>query len=118
MKPRIKIISSKEMKRRFGISRGGVTVGNTIYRTARAGEFVIEHEKAHIRLGHTPATLNIYQFVRRELKADKEATRITGRKYRKKDLADIVNDASLRFGVPKTEAMAIVRKEAKSLGLI
>ena len=117
-KVRVKVIPSKEMKKRFGISQGGYTVGKTVYCTPRAGEFVVEHEKAHVRLGHKPADLNIYQFIKRELKADKMATEVTGRTYRKKDLQDIVEDTSERFGVPKTEVRVIVRREARKLRLI
>lgn len=117
-KPRVKIVSSKELKKRCGISQGGCTVGNTIYRTARAGEFVVEHEKAHVELGHRPAKLNRFQFIKRELKADKLATKRTGRKYRRKDLEDVVEDASSRFDAPKMNIRPIVRREARKLRLI
>lgn len=117
-KPRVKIVPSKELKKRCGVSQGGCTIGNTIYRTSRAGQFVIEHEKAHVKLGHKPAMLNRFQFIKRELKADKMATVNTGRKYRKKDLEDVVEDASSRFDAPKVNIRPIVRREARKLRLI
>jgi hypothetical protein len=117
-KPRVKIISSKELKKRCGLKQGGYTVGNTVYHTRKAGGFVVEHEKAHVKLRHKPAKLNRYQFIKRELKADKVATKETGRKYRKRDLEDIVVDASSRFEMPKRDARVIVIKEARKLRLI
>ncbi len=118
VKPIVRTISNKEFKKRTGLKRGGYTVNNTIYRTKDSGEFVVEHEKAHVELGHQPADLNIYQFIKRELKADKMAVERTDEHYRKYYLNNIVNDASERFNRPKSEVRVIVNKEAKKLGLV
>jgi hypothetical protein len=120
--PRVKVISSREMKKRFGFDKGGYSVGKTIYLTSNMKPsermFVLEHEKAHIKLGHKPANVNKYQFVRKELKADKVATQMTGRKYRKKYLDAVVEDTSIRFGVPRASIKPLVHREAKKLKLI
>lgn len=117
--PRIIIISKREMKKREGISKGGYTKGRTIYLTRDAGEFVREHEKAHVKLGHKGgAKLNSQQFIRRELRADKMASEKLGRKYRKYYLDDIVDDTAKVFDVSKREARPHVIREAKKLKLI
>jgi hypothetical protein len=118
--PRIKIISHAELRKRTRgtISRGAETIGNTIYATKDAGDFVLEHEKAHIKLGHRPAKLTGEQFIRRELKADRIAVDKTGIKYHKKDLEDIVYDTANVFNAHKNNVRPVVIKEAKKLKLI
>jgi len=120
-KPRIRIISKAQMRKNTGgaMSQGGESIGNTIFITKDAGNFVIEHEKAHIKLKHTPARLTAEQLIKRELKADVLAVKNTGMKrYPKYYLNSVVNDISGRFGTPKKEVKPIVIREAKKLKLI
>jgi hypothetical protein len=109
------------MRKRTGgvISQGAEAIGNTIYATKDAGNFVMEHEKAHIKLGHTPARLTITQLAKRELRADKIAVKNTGmKKYPKYYLNSSVNDLVGRFDTTKKEVRPIVMKEARKLKLI
>ncbi len=99
-KPKVFVLSRSDMERRFG--RSGLvthafTKGNHIYVTNKTSEFDIEHEKAHYNLGHVDKATNMYQYVIKEINADKEACIKLGKPFKHKYLVDIAATAYTTF---------------------
>lgn len=84
-KPKIKVITQREMDKRFAVASNehpsGVTRGSRIYITRKTNPLVIEHEKAHQQLGHRPHKMTIYQNADMEIKAQKIAYNKLGKPF-------------------------------------
>jgi acetyl-CoA carboxylase alpha subunit len=115
---RIRTISPKEMKRRFQKEDEhvhSVTMGKTIYVTPKTNKETLQHEIAHVKLGHTPARLTIYQYIKRELRAWMLACKSSGRPFQMNYLTEVSNDARIMFGTSKVEADRATLKAKREL---
>lgn len=110
---RIRTITPKEMRQRFQREDEhvhAVTLGKTIYVTPKTDDETLQHEIAHVKLGHTSAArLTIYQYIKRELRAWLLSCKTRGQPFKRSYLPEVSNDARIMFGVSKAEADRVTR---------
>jgi hypothetical protein len=120
LKHRIRVISQGEMNRRWKREDEdvhAVTIGKTIYVTPKTDDETLQHEIAHVKLGHTPARLSIHQYIKRELKAWVLSCKMRGEKFKNNYLTEVSNDARITFGATKVDADWWTRKVKRELGI-
>jgi hypothetical protein len=118
---RVRTISQKEMNRRWQREDEhvhAVTVNKTIFVTPKTDDETMQHEIAHVKLGHTSAAnLTMYQYIKRELKAWLLACKMRGGKLKHNYLTEVSNDARIMFNSTKTEADDVTRRVKRELGI-
>ena len=107
-KPQIVIVSKHNIDQRIGKfgnkNVNAITVGNRIYITKKANKLDLEHEKAHVALGHrNDKKINAYTYARREVLAEKIAHDKVGGKVSKGYLNEVRKDIKSIWGKHTTD---------------